>query len=254
MTAHAVRSSADVAQFGATIRRELDAARAELARRVEIRADAESALAQARAAEETARRALSALEVVARQAADVLPDLADEVATSELPNAEQHTTLAGAELREMIARVGLRNQRQGKPVHWREWHGWLRQAGFDAGGKRAAATFQTQLARSPLVRRADEEGHYVLDLGRLDVERDNLRRLHAQLAQLPPPDQLALLGDHREQRRQIQAEIARAERVIDEIWRVLSREHPPRFSAGPEVSPEQSVRAWLSLNGEPARF
>ena len=48
----------------------------------------------------------------------------------------------------------------------------------------------TQLARSPLVRRSDQEGVYLLDLGLVAEARERLHDLHRRLAALPPPGQL----------------------------------------------------------------
>ena len=78
------------------------------------------------------------------------------------------------------------------------------------------------------------------------MERARLHRLHDQLSQLPPADQLALLGDHRLRRRQIQNDIARAERAVEEIMRILSREPPPE-SPGLEAIPEEAISAWLRV-------
>jgi hypothetical protein len=205
---------------------------------------AEEAARAAIEAERSARGALAALEAVAREAAGVLLDRDEPHGIGDV--AGDSARLTGANLREMIARVALKQHAIGVAVHWSAWYAWLREAGFEAGGKKPEATFQTQLTRSPLVRRADQDGYYVLDLERFQRERSRLHRLHDQLSQLPPADQLALLGDHRLQRRQIQNDIARAERAVEEIMRILAREPPPE-SPGLEAIPEEAISAWLRV-------
>jgi hypothetical protein len=187
------------------------------------------------------------LESVGREAGELAPAFAEDEHPSAL------TPLAGAELRAMIARVALRKAIDG-PVHWRSWLGWLRAEGFDAAGKSPEATFQTQLARSPLVRRTEQDGIYLLDLEQFHAGRDRLRELHAQLARLPPPDQLALLGDVRAQRRELQGEIARVERSLEEIWQVLAQERPPGGIGEVELVPERLVDAWLAARSASETF
>ncbi len=58
----------------------------------------------------------------------------------------------------MAAIAALLRAAHGTPMHWRTWLEWLRQDGFEAAGKKAKATFLTQLARSPLVRRTPQDG------------------------------------------------------------------------------------------------
>jgi hypothetical protein len=62
----------------------------------------------------------------------------------------------------------------------------------------------------------------MLDLDLLIERRDLLHELHMRLAQLPPPDQLALIGDVRSERRAAQQEISKAERLLEESWRLLT--------------------------------
>jgi hypothetical protein len=139
--------------------------------------------------------------------------------------------------------VALRRRAAGQPVHWRAWLGWLREDGYDAAGKSPEATFQTQLARSPLVVRTDQDGVYRLEPQQLTRKRAELGDLHRHLAQLPAPDQLALLGDVRAQRQELQTRITRTERSLEEIWRVLAQEPPGSDEAG-DTEPERIVDAW----------
>jgi hypothetical protein len=226
--------------LGETLRREIKAARARVTELTARRRDLERHLQAARHAERTAIHSLAALESVSREASGLADEPADEDREDRL------VRLAGSELREMIARVALRHGAAGEAVHWRQWLDWLRRSEFDAAGKRPEATFQTQLARSPLVRRTEHDGVYRLDLEQFARARDRLRKLHAQLSQLPPPDQLALLGDVRAQRQHLQNEIARTERAVEEMWRVLVQERPPGWVNDAELAPERLVEAWMA--------
>ena len=127
------------------LERELADARARLEELARARRELEQRLRDARIAEETARQGLHALESVAR-----------ETPGGRVP-------LAGAELREHLTRSALRRQ-TGEPAHWRRWLEWLRDDGFDAAGRNPEATFVTQLTRSPLVRRTERDGVYLLDV------------------------------------------------------------------------------------------
>lgn len=207
------------------LERELADARARLGDLTRARRELEVRLQDARLAEETARRGVEALESVARVASDP---------AGSLP-------LAGAELREQLTRAALRRQ-PGEPAHWREWLAWLREDGFEPDGRNPEATFVTQLTRSPLVRRATQDGVYVLDVSQADAIRSRLEELHEQLGPLPPPDQLALLDDDaRAARQQVQLAIGRSERALREAWNTLSQERPPWLDARVPVAAEH----WL---------
>lgn len=227
--------------LGRTLRRELDAARARVAELASQRRELDARLKALRAAEAAARQSLAALTAVAGEAGQLVPDLVEEM----VPSDDQRRRLTGAKLREMIATVALQRRAIGRSVHWSEWHTWLREAGFEAAGKRPEATFLTQLARSPIVRRTAQDGVYALDLGQFARQRERLNLLHQRLSDLPPPDQLALLGDTRAQRRELQNEIARTERAIEEMWRVLSNVRPPAWPDTAELVPEPVIAAWL---------
>ena len=172
-------------------------------------------LAATLAAEEAERRSLQVLEAIASGTE------AGAAAGDPLDNAS--TVLAGAPLRGMIMRVALRLDRVGRPSHWRTWYGWLRDAGYDATGKKPEATFRDQLTRSPLVARHDQDGVYLLDVERFTAVKLELQDLHEQLTRLPPPDQLSMLGETRARRQRLQIAIGRCERTLSEMWEVLSR-------------------------------
>lgn len=228
--------------LGRTLRRELDAARVRVDEIASQRRELDARLQAARAAEDAARLSLAALIAVARDAGELVPEFV------ETPPGDDLRRLAGVELREMIPRVALRRGAVGQSFHWREWHTWLREAGFEAAGKKPEATFLTQLARSAVVRRTAQDGVYVLDLGQFVRERERLNLLHQRLSDLPPPDQLALLGVARAQRQELQNQIARTERAVEETWRVLAKERPPAWPDDDDLVPEYVVAAWLEAS------
>jgi hypothetical protein len=227
--------------LGDALRRELQTARTRLEQAAARRAALERELHAAAAAEAACRQAVAALEAVAHEGAEVMPGLVDEAQLST----DGPQQLAGAQLRERLARAALRRGAAGRPLHWSVWWQWLQDDGFDAAGKKPEATFLTQLSRSPLVRRGPEEGHYVLDLDLVDRNRERLLDLHEQVSRIPPPDQLALLGDIRAQRRILQSEVSRVERALEEAWRVLAKELPddaPHDAKSPSL--DWLVEAW----------
>jgi hypothetical protein len=191
------------------------------------------------AAEEEGRQALAALRSLVARAGGVV------ISLEAAPTADRCAhVLAGGDLRDAIARVALRRNAHGQAVHWRTWYEWLRNAGFDAAGKRSEATFQTQLARSPLVQRTERDGVYVLDVELVRKRRDELLELHDRLAQLPPADQLALMGDVRSERRALQQRIGRAERALEEAWRLLVDELDGEWTGSGMRDAEQIIDLW----------
>jgi hypothetical protein len=230
--------------LSAALRRAIDDAHARLREATTRRRELELQLRSARAVEHAARQNLDALRGIGREAAD---ELRHDLNHHGSVSASEPKLLSGGELRETIARVALRQTGGGDALHWREWLGLLRDAGFDAAGKNPEATFQTQLARSPLTRRTHQDGVYVLDLTQVRVVRDQLLRQGEQLARLPPSGQLALMGDVRAQRQELQNAIARAERALEEMWRVLALERPPGWAEEADVDQQELVEAWMAV-------
>ena len=222
----------------ATLFRELDAARGRVEALAVRRQHLQQELAAAAATEEAERRSLRALEAIARGADG---EAATEVGDSGI----DQRLLAGTTLRTMIVRVALRGGRAGSPAHWRDWYDWLREAGFEAAGKKPEATFLTQLARSPMVARGPQDGVYVLDLARFVEAQRELQELHERLTRLPPPDQLSMLGELRAQRQSLQTAIGRCERALHEMWQVLVDEVPDGWPANVEPSPDRIVAWWM---------
>lgn len=225
----------------ATMHRRLESARDRMHRAALRQEELRREIELAEAEEAHSRELVETLLSVAREArVGGLMLIADE----EPGDDSGPLLLAGGELRETIARIALRRNVHGTAVHWRQWLTWLRADGFDAAGKSAEATFQTQLARSPLVRRADRDGVYVLDIERLADLRDEVLTLHQRLAQIPPPDQLMLLGDGRAARRELEQGIARAERALEEAWRMLTEELGDEWDGDPPPGADDVTRLW----------
>ena len=55
------------------------------------------------------------------------------------------------------------------------------------------------------------------------------------------------MGDLRAQRQELQSAIARAERELEEMWRVLALERPPGWNHEDDVDQQELVEAWLAL-------
>jgi hypothetical protein len=226
--------------LGETLQRELVSARERVTVLKRRRRELERELQIVAVAEQESRERLKALTAVAQHAAGSTAVKDADLAVTD----DDVRVLAGGALRETLTRIALRRNAHGRPVHWRVWFGWLHEEGFEAAGKRAEATFQTQLGRSPLVRRADRDGVYVLDVELLARLRDDVLTLHQRLAELPPPGQLTLMGDARAVRRELQQRITRAERRLEEAWRLLTEELGADTTGERLTEAEQVTRLW----------
>ncbi|MBB4664867.1 hypothetical protein [Conexibacter arvalis] len=118
--------------------------------------------------------------------------------------------LRGAAIRQAAVEV-LRGRGPG-PIHYKEWFDAMGAAGHAIAGKDPLAVFLTQLSRSPVVRRTAEAGVYELDRTAPAALRARLERLHARLAEQ---------SADRDERDRLVAEIAIAERALDEAERAL---------------------------------
>jgi hypothetical protein len=135
-------------------------------------------------------------------------------------------TLRGPEIRREAVRVLLAHPDRPEALHYREWFALLQDAGFTAGGKDPLATFLTQLSRSPAVRKGTQSGIYELDRGagsrlrrRLDALHDELRALTAT------PAHGADSSAARTRRGELNAELSRVEKALDEIELVFAAAH-----------------------------
>ena len=71
--------------------------------------------------------------------------------------------LQGARLRQVAVQLLATRAGARRAVHYREWYGWLGEAGYVVLGKRPPAAFLTAISRSPVIRRGEEPGTYLLD-------------------------------------------------------------------------------------------
>lgn len=71
--------------------------------------------------------------------------------------------LRGARLQEIAVRVLADHQQPGEAIHYKQWYGLLRAAGYAVGGKDPLASFLAAVSRSPHVQAVGQRsGLYVL--------------------------------------------------------------------------------------------
>lgn len=134
-----------------------------------------------------------------------------------------HGYLRGYEIREAAVRVLRRAQPASIPIHYSDWFGLVREAGYGVAGRDPLATFLTQLGRSPVVLRADEPGTYVLDEEAPRVLREQLDGLNQELLALHNGQQtIEEIASSRERRSELVTRISRIERALEEALNVLS--------------------------------
>jgi hypothetical protein len=125
-------------------------------------------------------------------------------------------------------------------VHYRTWFEWLGEDGVDVAGKKPLATFLTQLNRTPLVRRGEDAGVYVLDPLMLPILREKIAYLQAQLSGTDGPP----LHDDAA-RRELRAAVDRAERSLREGVELLAENRPAMIGGDDEADPRLAVLAWI---------
>jgi hypothetical protein len=131
--------------------------------------------------------------------------------------------LRGAAIR--AAAIAVLRDRPGgaAAIHYKQWYDALRSAGHQVAGKDPLAVFLTQISRSPVVRRTAEPGVYELDVDAPANLRSRLERLHARLAEQ---------SADRAERERIVAEIAIAERALEEAEQALGADGVRERAAG----------------------
>lgn len=60
--------------------------------------------------------------------------------------------IRGQRLQEIAIRVLTDHRPAGEPIHYKEWYGLLREAGYSVGGKEPLATFLASISRAPQVK------------------------------------------------------------------------------------------------------
>jgi len=79
--------------------------------------------------------------------------------------------LRGQRLQEIAVRVLTERHPDGEPIHYKQWYGLLREAGYSIGGKDPQATFLSSISRSPHVRSVGRRsGLYVITGGKTGGE------------------------------------------------------------------------------------
>jgi hypothetical protein len=201
--------------------RALEAERAELARHrerlLEARERARMQLAEVEAA-------LGALD----ERASLLDRLAGPPAEPGLPTplrpapAPISPRLRGPAIRAMAIRVLLEHPDRPAALHYRDWYDALRQTGYEVAGKDPLAVFLTQLSRSPVVRKASQNGVYELDRSAPGRLRARLGELHEDLRRLTTTAGSTVeLASIRARRAQLNVEIGQVEKALAEAEELL---------------------------------
>ena len=93
--------------------------------------------------------------------------------------------LRGQQNQEIAIRVLTESRFADRPVHYKEWYGLFREAGYSVGGKEPVASFLASISRSPKVRGIGKRsGLYVL-IGHNEEERGGARE-RGQSPRSPP--------------------------------------------------------------------
>jgi hypothetical protein len=81
---------------------------------------------------------------------------------AQMPFESLDPRLRGERLREVALQI--LGQRDGGPVHYREWYRWLRDEGYAIAGKDPLASFLAQVSRAPQIERVGggRSGRYQL--------------------------------------------------------------------------------------------
>jgi hypothetical protein len=125
--------------------------------------------------------------------------------------------LRGAAIRQAAVRILAASANPHREIHYMNWLELLYEAGYAIPGRDPAATFLTQLGRSPVVVRADQPGTYVLDLKSPMRLRESLMALNEELLALHHGQQtIEQIASARDRRTELISEIARVERNLEE--------------------------------------
>lgn len=130
--------------------------------------------------------------------------------------------LKGAEIRVVAAQVRASTDEPAAPLHHSDWFHLVCDAGYGVAGEDPRATFLTQLNRSPVVKRADERGLYLLDLDAPRRLSERLRELYAELASLNEGQQtIENITTTAARRLEVTTEAMKIDRDLEEASRSL---------------------------------
>lgn len=99
--------------------------------------------------------------------------------------------LRGHRLAEIAVRVLVETEGRGNPVHYKQWYGLLRTAGYTVAGKDPVASFLAAVSRSPQVKGVGQRsGLYMVvdDEGPRDVDEHDVE---LEISDAPPASTLA---------------------------------------------------------------
>jgi hypothetical protein len=148
---------------------------------------------------------------------------APQTSKSKSGSPPERVSLRGADIRIAAVRSLIASDRAATPLHYRDWFEIFHQAGYEAHGADAEATFLTQIGRSPLVQRTSERGVYSLDLDAPLRLRQRLHELHNELAGLHDGqqtiDEIATIADRRAE---LTRAVVAAERELHEALTSLA--------------------------------
>lgn len=134
--------------------------------------------------------------------------------------------LRGGRIREVAVLLLASSPNPRRPIHYQQWYELLQHAGYGIEAQDPAATFLTQVNRSPVVRRAGAPGVYALDFDAPSALRERLRKLEDELARTSvsggSADELAAA---RERRTKLLTDARATERQLEEALRSLGDQH-----------------------------
>jgi len=130
--------------------------------------------------------------------------------------------LRGAAIREVAVRILASQSTPHAAIHYSDWLGLLERTGYGIDSRDPAATFLTQLNRSPVVTRTEQPGTYRLDFDAPARLRARLVTLNDELLALHQGQQtIEAIASTRSRRNEIVAEIDRISRQLDEAMRAV---------------------------------
>jgi hypothetical protein len=135
--------------------------------------------------------------------------------------------LRGAAIRQAAVRILAASHNPHREIHYMNWLEQLYEAGYAIPGRDPAATFLTQLGRSPVVVRADHPGTYLLDPSSSVRLRERLMALNEELLALHHGQQtIEQIASARDRRTELVAEIDRVERNLEEALAMVGFDEP----------------------------
>jgi hypothetical protein len=178
---------------------------------------------------ERLRNSLAAIETEMQAADERLVLLAQVRGSEDEPrqhreaSTDGRTLLTGPAIRMTAVAVVRDRPEVDEALYYRRWLELVEEAGYEVGGQKPAATFLSQIRRSPVIRPTTRPGHYELDRQapsrlrrRLAAKREELANGNAEQAELVD------LQGVRERRGALIREIEKTERDLAEAMAALT--------------------------------